>query len=75
MTAREWLNVLAILNSIDEVPGMPVPSMAPPGEGRAYIAAQQRRFRRDPVAYLRGASDAEEIAIWAEVERRLAGGA
>lgn len=61
MTAREWLHVAAILDSIDEVPGLSDQANA--------------LFRAYPARYLRKADDATQAAIWAEVERRLAGGA
>lgn len=61
MTAREWLNVLAILNSIDEVPGL--------------MSYEQVAFRHDPATFLRKADDRGQGLVWAEVERRLAGGA
>lgn len=81
MTAREWLNVLAILNSIDEVPGMPIH----PDEiahcvrngisTSVAIQARQEAFRSTPVRFFQRADEPTQAAIWAEVERRLAGGA
>lgn len=68
MTAREWLNVLAILNSIDEVPGMPA-FAASAGYERV------KQFVGDPVRFFQKANASTQAAIWAEVERRLAGGA
>lgn len=78
MTAREWLNVLAILESIDEVPGMPFPNdFMHFRDERGEQKYRRRRdvFREAPVKFLRKADDATRDAIWAEVERRLAGGA
>lgn len=81
ITAREWLNVWAILNSIDEVPGMP--SDAPEHANaklkaemdRAYSRARETEFIANPVRFLRKADEPTVAAIWAEVSRRLAGGA
>ena len=74
MTCREWLNVLAILESIDEVPGMPPAVYGWPRdwgvEDRVQLA--NLRFRDSPISFLRRADDATRDAIWAEVERRLA---
>lgn len=66
MTPEEWLNALAILESIDEVPGMPTSSTFTSGE-------RSRMFALNPIRYLRRADDATRAAIWAEVERRLGG--
>lgn len=84
MNAREWLNVLAILNSIDEVPGMPVViqmDVAPKDHlALLHLKDTMRRnrnaaFRADPVKFFRRADEDTQAAIWAEVERRLAGSA
>lgn len=71
MTCREWLNVLAILESIDVVPGMPIGH----GSGRVEYARDELNaiFRENPLRFLRRADDATRDAIWAEVERRRAG--
>ncbi len=70
MNAREWLNVLAILESIDEVPGMPRNAERLLVHG-GWITRTQA-FVRDPVRFFRHADDATRDAIWAEVERRQA---
>lgn len=76
ITAREWLNVLAILESIDEVPGMPA-SVAEgafskdPDYARLRVGIANADFRANPVRFLRRADDATRAAIWAEVERRV----
>lgn len=59
MSPREWLNVLAILESIDEVPGL--------------HAIQAQHFRADPIRFFRRGSDEAQTLIWAEVTRRLDG--
>lgn len=73
MNCQEWLNVLAILESIDEVPGIPpavtnVPKHWTP-QKRVQLA--NAHFRYSPVRSLRNADDATRAAIWAEVERRM----
>jgi len=81
MTIREWLNVLAILESIDEVPGMPVhPDEIAMCARRGWPEewahdARQESFRSDPIRFLRRADPPTQAAIWAAIERRLAGGA
>lgn len=73
MTPREFLNVVAILESIDEVPGMPAAVYGWPRdwgvEDRVQLA--NLRFRDSPISFLRRADDATRDAIWAEVERRM----
>lgn len=80
MTAEEFLNALNILESIDEVPGMPAEA---PDTGNAKVNAaleeayRENRmvsFRRDPIRFLRRADDATRSCIWAEVTPRMAGG-
>ena len=70
MKAQEWLNVLAILESIDDVPGMPRDAERVLAHG-GWITRTQA-FVRDPLRFLRHADDATQAAIWAEVQRRMA---
>lgn len=76
MTAQEWLHVLAILESIDEVPGMPFPDhtrMWKMGDGSIREVTPMQAFQDNPARFLRRADDPTRAAIWAEVERRMAG--
>lgn len=67
MTAEQFLNALNILESIDEVPGMPeLPLMS------AHL--RNAKFRMDPVKFLRRADDPTRRVIGAEVTRRMGGG-
>lgn len=65
MKAQEWLNVLAILESMDDVPGMPPLDHFTAGH-RVSL------FKMKPIRFLQRADDATRDAIWAEVERRQA---
>lgn len=72
ITAREFLNVLAILESIDDVPGMPVPDHIFIEATSTHRAAQVGAFVANPVRFLRRADDTTRAAIWAEVKKRAA---
>lgn len=73
MTVHEFLNVVAILESIDKVPGMPRGKQKETDWNRmmSLPVSRQQVFRNDPLRFLQRADDATRAAIWTEVERRL----
>lgn len=60
---QEFLNIVAILDSIDH-DELPINYGASP-------VTRWAEWRRDPAAYLRQSDDAAQKAIWSLVERRL----
>lgn len=59
MTQDQFLNALCILYSID---GWQLPEL--------LNGEQQRAFVRNPVDYFLRAPDAQQAAIWREIEKR-----
>lgn len=72
MNARQFLNALNILESLDDVPGMPSGlTGGTPEQQNAAIQMRLAEFRANPVRFLRRADDATRDAIWAEVKKRM----
>lgn len=67
ITARKFLHLANILDSIDEIPGLRDGTH----RGQPVSADErQRLFRLDPIGFARRADDATLALLWAEVERR-----